>query len=133
MIAGIDATLIGFGRGSFVSPIVDQATRTAMARTVLPNTTGSWRPGMFVTAHVLDPLEAPVVVPRSALQRHEGRPVVFVVAGDVFEPRPVTVGQEGRTTAEIRAGLAVGERYAATRSFLVKAELEKAESAEHAH
>jgi cobalt-zinc-cadmium efflux system membrane fusion protein len=126
-VGDVDATI------SFVSPIVDQATRTAMARTVLPNPTGGWRPGMFVTAHVLDPLEAPVVVPRSALQRHEGRPVVFVVAGDAFEPRPVTVGQEGRTTAEIRAGLAVGERYAATRSFLVKAELEKGDGGEHAH
>jgi cobalt-zinc-cadmium efflux system membrane fusion protein len=117
----------------YVSPIVDQATRTATARAVVPNPDGRWRPGRFVTAHVLDPRDAAIVVPRSALQPHEGRPVLFVVAGDGFEPRPVTVGTIGRTTAEIVAGLSLGERYAATNSFLVKAELEKAagEADEH--
>ena len=117
----------------YVSPIVDQATRTAMARAVVPNPDGLWRPGLFVTAHVLDPRDAAIVVPRTALQQHEGRPVLFVAAGDGFEPRPVTVGLIGRTTAEIAAGLSPGERYAATNSFLVKAELEKAagEADEH--
>ena len=117
----------------YVSPIVDQDTRTAMARAVIPNPDGIWRPGLFVTAHVLDPRNAAIAVPRTALQQHEGGAVLFVVAGEAFEPRPVTVGVMGRTTAEIVAGLASGERYAATNSFLVKAELEKgtSEGGEH--
>jgi cobalt-zinc-cadmium efflux system membrane fusion protein len=118
---------------SYVSPIVDQATRTAMARTVLPNAAGAWRPGMFVTAHVLDPLDAAIAVPRTALQRHDGQPVVYVVHGDALEARRVTLGRVGRTTAEITAGLAPGDRYAATRSFLVKAELEKGAAEAHDH
>ena len=53
----------------YVSPVVDQATRTASARVVLPNPNGAWRPGLFVTAHVLDPGRgAPSLVPRTALQ-----------------------------------------------------------------
>jgi membrane fusion protein, heavy metal efflux system len=118
---------------SYVSPIVDQGTRTAMARTVLPNSSGAWRPGMFVTAHVLDPLDAKIAVPRTALQRHDGRSVVYVVHGDAFETRQVTVGRVGRTIAEISAGLDAGDRYAATGSFLIKAELEKGEAGGHQH
>ena len=117
---------------SYVSPIVDQATRTASARVVLPNPDGVWRPGLFVTATVFNPVAADVVIPRRALQTLAGKTVVFVVEDDHFEARPVTVGRVGRSRAEITAGLAPGERFADERSFLVKAELAKGE-AEHEH
>ena len=112
------------GTVSFVSPILDQATRTAIARVVLPNPTGTWRPGLFVTARVLDPQDAAVVVPRVALQRMGGAPVVFVVDGEHVVPRPVRLGRSGRQFAEITHGLAAGERYADDGTFLLKAELE---------
>lgn len=116
---------IGDGEGSisYVSPVLDQATRTAIARVVLANPDGRWRPGLFVTARILDPQPAAVVVPRSALQRIDGRTVVFVVHDDEAEPRPVRVGRTGRRQAEIVAGLAAGERYASDGTFLLKAEL----------
>jgi cobalt-zinc-cadmium efflux system membrane fusion protein len=120
------------GSVSYVTPIVDQVTRTATARVVLPNPDGSWRPGLFVMATVFDPAEVNVAVPREALQRHDGHPVVFVVEDDRFVPRRVAVGRIGRARVEIAGGLAPGERYAASGSFLVKAELEKGE-AEHDH
>jgi cobalt-zinc-cadmium efflux system membrane fusion protein len=113
------------GRVSWISPVLDQATRTATARVVLPNPDGRWRPGLFVTAVFEDAAAAAVVVPRIALQRHDGAAVVFVAADGVFAPRPVTVGRLGRTSAEILAGLRAGERVAAANSFLIKAELEK--------
>jgi cobalt-zinc-cadmium efflux system membrane fusion protein len=120
------------GTVSYVSPIVDQATRTATARVVLPNPDGRWRPGMFVTALVLEPIAVPVVVPRSALHSVDGRTVVFVVHEERFVARPVAVGRLGRTTAEVLTGVAIGDRIAADGSFLVKADLAKGE-AEHAH
>lgn len=120
------------GTVSYVSPIVDQATRTATARVVLPNPDGVWRPGLFVTATVFNPVHAAVVVPRRALQTLEKRTVVFVVDADRFEARPVTVGRIGRSRAEITSGLSSGERLADERSFLVKAELAKGEF-EHDH
>ncbi len=120
------------GPVSYVAPIVDQATRTAMARVVLPNPDGTWRPGVFVTATVYDPAPAPVVIPRRALQRIEGTPTVFVVEGEHFVPRTVGVGRVGRTRLEVTAGLRPGERYADERSFLVKAELAKGDAA-HEH
>lgn len=120
------------GAISYITPVVDQATRSATARIVIPNEGGEWRPGLFVTVTILRPAPAPVVIPKRAIQRFEGKPVVFVAAGDRFAPRPVTVGRTGRTTAEITAGLEAGERFADDRAFLVKAELGKGEAG-HEH
>jgi cobalt-zinc-cadmium efflux system membrane fusion protein len=120
------------GTISYITPVVDQPTRTATARVVLPNPDGIWRPGMFVNAHVLDPAPADIVVPRSALQFVAEVPVVFVETDDGFAPRPITIGRAGDTHVEVVEGLAPGERFVATNSFLLKAELGKGET-EHEH
>ncbi len=117
---------------SYVSPIIDQETRTAIARAVVPNDDGSWRPGTFVVATMEELVAVPLAVPCHALQTFEGRTTVFVAEGDRFEPRPVTVGVQGRTRVEITSGLTAGERVADEAAFLVKAELEKGEAG-HAH
>jgi cobalt-zinc-cadmium efflux system membrane fusion protein len=118
----------GAGTISYIAPVVDQATRTATARVVLPNAEGMWRPGLFVTATVLTPEHAAIVVPRRALQTLDGNPVVFVDEAGRFAPRRVTVGSVGRTMVAIRDGVAAGERVADEHSFLVKAELAKGEA-----
>jgi cobalt-zinc-cadmium efflux system membrane fusion protein len=120
------------GRVAYIAPVVDQATRTASARVVLPNPDGAWRPGLFVAATVFNPIPADVVVPRRAIQTMDGKPVVFVAEDERFAPRPVTLGRAGRTKVEIVSGLAAGDRFADERSFLVKAELGKG-MAEHHH
>jgi membrane fusion protein, heavy metal efflux system len=120
------------GHVSYIAPVVDQATRTAGARVVLPNPEGTWRPGLFVTVTVLNPVEAPVVVARKAIHTFEDASVVFVVDGDHFEPRRVVLGRKGRAKVEIAAGLSPGDRFAEEGSFLVKAELGKS-AAGHEH
>jgi cobalt-zinc-cadmium efflux system membrane fusion protein len=117
---------------SYLTPVVDEPSRTAIARVVLANTGGEWRPGLFVTARLVEPAEAAVVAPRSALQRIDGRTSVFVETAEGFAVRAVTVGREGERLAEIVSGLAAGERVASENSFLLKAELGKG-AAEHAH
>ncbi len=119
------------GRIGYLTPVLDPTTRTATARVELANPSGEWRPGMFVTAAVLDPIAAAVTVPVDALQTLEGQPTVFVVDTDV-SPRSVVPGRRGRTRVEIVSGLVAGERIAVTRTFLLKAELGKSE-AEHHH
>ena len=121
---GLEAT----GQVGYISPVVDQATRTASGRVVLPNADGAWRPGLFVTATVTDSSTAPIVIPRRAIHTMHDRPAVFVADGDRFDVRPVQLGRAGRTRVEISGGLAAGERFADQRSFLVKAELGKGEA-----
>lgn len=115
------------GKISFVSPSLDETTRTATARIVLENPQGQWRPGLFVTGMVTGGEEsASVVVPRSALQEVEGKPAVFIQDEDGFEMRAVVLGRTGKDTVEIVEGLKAGERYVSENGFAVKAELNKA-------
>ncbi len=131
-VQSVDGSLDATGRVGYVTPVIDQATRTAVARVVLPNPERLWMPGMFVTGRTVDARSAAVVVPKTAIQTVEGEPAVFVATEDGFSARPVLRGREGETTVEILRGLAPGERIATTNTFLLKSELAKGE-AEHEH
>lgn len=126
----------GEGTIDYVSPILDEHTRTTTARVVLPNGERRWRPGLFVTGRVeLDRIPAAVVVPRTAIQTADGRPVVFVETGDAFAARAVELGRADAENVEVRAGLDAGERYVARGGFVLKAQMSKASfgHAGHAH
>lgn len=107
-----------------VSPVIDGRTRTARARVEIPNTSGHWRPGLFVTASVAsEQTEAAVVVPKGAVQSLEGESVVFVPDGGVFKSVPVVVGRSDGTHVEIERGLGPGEPYVVEGAFALKAEV----------
>ena len=115
------------GTISYVAPVVDERTRTAIARVVLPNPDGRWRPGLFVTGLVtVDKMQASVAVPRSAVQTVGDETVVFVPDSDGLEPRPVRTGRSDRKRIEIVAGLAPADRFVSRGSFILKSEIEKA-------
>jgi cobalt-zinc-cadmium efflux system membrane fusion protein len=114
------------GEIAWVGPLVDEATRTAKARVVLPNPQGTLRPGLFVTAKVaVGSTTAGIVVPKSALQTFEERTVVFVQDEDGLEPRPVELGRQNATQVEILSGLEAGQTYASQGAFTLKAQLSK--------
>jgi cobalt-zinc-cadmium efflux system membrane fusion protein len=123
------------GQISYIAPVVDEETRTATARVVLPNADGVWRPGLFVTARVeVARDDVPLAIPKSALEVLDGRDVVFVEGEEGFEPRPVGIGRRGDQHVEIRAGLTPGDRYVARGGFTVKAELQRGEfTGRHSH
>jgi len=123
------------GTIGYVTPIVDEETRTATARIVLPNRDGSWLPGMFVTGKVVvERAEVPVAVPRTALFTVDDRTVLFVEDEDGFEPKPVTVGRSGEARVEILSGIGPGDRYVSRGGFTLKAELGKESFGDgHAH
>lgn len=124
----IDAVGLGpaaEGTISYVTPSVDPITRTATARVVVPNPERAFLPGMFVTAHTLDRVDAPVTVPRDAVQTIDGQASVFVASQAGFVRRPIAVGRQGTERIEIVSGLVAGERIAVRNTFLLKAELAK--------
>lgn len=113
-------------RIDYISPIVDEATRTASARLIVPNADGTWRPGQFVTGEVqLETVEVPLAVPREAVLTHEDQPVVFVQTDEGFERRAVHTGRSDPRRVEILDGLRVGERLVVKNAFTLKAELGK--------
>jgi cobalt-zinc-cadmium efflux system membrane fusion protein len=124
------------GTIAFVSPALDETTRTATARVVLDNPRGDRRPGLFISALVeTDQATAAVVVPDSALTELDGKTVIFVQTGEGFVPRVVRRGRSTSQAVEILEGLAEGERYAATNVLALKAETNRAalEHAGHVH
>jgi cobalt-zinc-cadmium efflux system membrane fusion protein len=126
-------SLQAVGTLAYVGPLVGDATRTAKARLILPNTDGNWRPGLFVEVQVLESeAEVPLAVRAEALQTWRDGPAVFARYGDQFEVRPLVLGQRDSAYAEVRAGLLPGTRYATANSFVLKAELGKA-GATHDH
>lgn len=123
-----DKTFSAKGIIDYVGPVVNEDTRTGLARITLANPNGKWKAGMFITAHVTtDTNVVPVAVKRSALQTLDGEIVVFVKGPEGFEPRPVTLGQQDTQFSEVLFGLEAGESYVSEGSFVVKAQKEKAE------
>jgi cobalt-zinc-cadmium efflux system membrane fusion protein len=79
---------------------------------------------LFVNALVLmGDKDAPVVIPKAALQKIGDETVVFVEEGDGFEPVPVSVGHDDGANVEIRSGLSNGQRYVVQGSFELKSQI----------
>jgi cobalt-zinc-cadmium efflux system membrane fusion protein len=113
----------------FVSPLLDKETRAARVVASIDNAAGKWRPGLFVTAEIpTDQAPAAIVVPKTALQTVKGDTVVFVRTENGFEVRTIGVGRQDARLVEVTEGLAAGERVATTNTFVLKAELGKAEA-----
>ncbi len=114
------------GKISYVSPMVDEVTRTAVAILELNNENGQWRPGSFVAGLVaMEARSVPRLIRKSALQTIEGEMVVFVETTEGFKPQKVWVARGNEVDVEIVAGLAVGRRYVVEGAFTLKAQLAK--------
>jgi len=134
---GQDVTLLSGATGPrvqakivFISPLLDKDTRSARVVAAFDNPRHAWRPGAFVTAEI--PLEeqgAGIVIPKMALQVVQGEQIVFVRREGGFEARKVVTGRADDSAIAIASGLLRGERIATSNTFVLKAELGKAEAA----
>ena len=120
---------------TYVGALVDEQTRTGIARVVLPNTKGQWRPGLFVTAELTAREEAvAIAVPKTALQTMEGQNYLFIKTNEGFEPIPVTIGKSDDRQVELLSGLTKGQEYVEEGAFSLKAQLSKSEFGDgHGH
>jgi cobalt-zinc-cadmium efflux system membrane fusion protein len=121
------------GRLTYVGSLVGEQTRSAKAYVLISNPDGRWRPGLFVTVHLIEEeATVPVAVRADAIQQFRDWDVVFIQVGNLFEVRPVKLGRRDRERVEVIAGLSAGDRYVSKNSYILKAELEKA-GATHEH
>jgi cobalt-zinc-cadmium efflux system membrane fusion protein len=117
----------------YVSPTVEETTRSATARVVIDNTNGQWHPGEFINVKVsVSQYAVDLVIPRSAIQLIEGKAVVFVQTHEGFEARHVETGRSDPSHIEILSGLKAGEKYVSENAFVLKAEMGKG-SFSHGH
>jgi len=116
---------------SYISPFGLENTQTTLARAVVPNDNGQFRPGLFINGDVIiSETHVPVAVKASAVQTLQDKPVVFIQGSKGFELREVTIGERDDEHVEIKSGVAAGEKYAAENSFLLKSELARPEPGE---
>ncbi|MFQ5688041.1 MAG: efflux RND transporter periplasmic adaptor subunit [Candidatus Scalindua sp.] len=123
-------------RIDYITPFVEESTRTATARVILDNYEGDWHPGAFVSGKVIiDEFEVGISAPRTALLVIQEKNVIFVKTDDGFEPRQVTQGRKDEENIEILSGLNRGEHYISRGGFTLKSELGRSslEGGGHAH
>lgn len=106
-------------------------TRTLLVRGVVANTAGKLKPEMLASVTVEGPQTMPaVVVPDSAVQLVDGKPVVFLArpdgkGGARFSARPVDVASRANGRVVVTRGLARGDVVVTRGAFAVKAQLKK--------
>ena len=109
-------------RVEFVYPTVTERTRTLRVRMTAANGSGALRPGLFGSAAFDVDGDDVISVPRDAVVDTGRQQHVFVLNGDRFEPRVVTVGVQLADRIEIREGLKEGEQIVAAGVFLLDSE-----------
>jgi cobalt-zinc-cadmium efflux system membrane fusion protein len=121
------------GTISYISPTIDEHTRTGLARVIVDNRNGEWRPGQFVKGSVsIEEHPVPVLIPRTAVLTHEGKTVVFVQTDEGFTLRPVLLGHSDATHYEVESGLRPGEIFVTRNAISLKAEMNKGSFGGHA-
>lgn len=116
-----------------VLPLASATSQTVVARALLPNTQGEWRPGMAVNAEVtLAERQVPLAVKTAGLQRFRDFTVVFAQVGDTYEVRMLELGERDGEWVEVLGGIDPGTPYVVEQSFLIKADIEKS-GASHDH
>ncbi|MBS1151470.1 MAG: putative cation efflux system protein czcB [Myxococcaceae bacterium] len=115
------------GKVGLISPVVDAQSRTVRVRVDLPNPDRSLRAGTFFRAQLeVAAAHQALLVPREAVQRAQGRPLVFVRKSNaLFEPVSVELGAGNDQQVEIVRGLSAGDEVVTTGAFLLKTEILK--------
>jgi cobalt-zinc-cadmium efflux system membrane fusion protein len=106
------------GRLSFVSPIVDPATRTVEVRMDLANQRGLLKPDELASMTLTGHTERKLTVPNAAVVREDNQDYVFVQAAEQkYILRSVTLGEEENDRRVVLSGVAEGEKIVTEGAF----------------
>ncbi len=121
------------GKVAYIGDVVDPQNRTVSLRVEVPNPSRRLKPGMFATAEVVasGTVAKAIVIPSSAIQKIERKPVAFVWQSDgSFAKKELQLGKEMSGRVEVKSGLTDGEQVVVEGSFTLKSELLKGTLAE---
>jgi Cu(I)/Ag(I) efflux system membrane fusion protein len=111
------------GKVSWISPVLDEKTRTAKIRLEVPNREFILKPEMYANAEIDIDAGRKLAVPYEAVMDSGLRKIVFLDKGEGrFEPAEVKIGNRFDGHYEVLAGLSPGERILASASFLLDSE-----------
>ncbi|MCC6812394.1 MAG: efflux RND transporter periplasmic adaptor subunit [Deltaproteobacteria bacterium] len=111
------------GTVDYIFPDIEPETRTARARVVVDNKSGSLLFGMYANVSLERDLGEALVVPDAAVLNTGERKIAIVRSTETtFEPREVKVGPRVGNELVILDGLKEGESVVTRASFLIDAE-----------
>lgn len=114
------------GKVTYISDVLDPATRAAKVRCEVENPRGDLRLGMFGTVSLPTSGQKEVpTIPLTAIQTVGGHQLVFVREGERIEPREIRLGTTANGRAEVKKGVNTGEFVATEGSFALKSQMLK--------
>ncbi len=114
----------------FIDPNLNEATRTAKVRVILPNRERALLHKQTGVARVRLEVPALLIVPRSAVLQHGAEPIVFVEQTDrAYLARRVRLGRVGDQTVEVLDGLKEGERVVSEGGLILDGQAQLARAA----
>jgi RND family efflux transporter MFP subunit len=103
------------GRIAYVSPSVDQATRTFAVEALVENADRQLKPGFFAKGVVLTRVDAEVLaVPDDAISTLAGVSTVYVIDGGKARQQQIVIGARQDKMVEVTSGLKGNETLATT-------------------
>ncbi|MCC6549310.1 MAG: efflux RND transporter periplasmic adaptor subunit [Ignavibacteriaceae bacterium] len=107
---------------SFISPVVDNASRSVKVRVALSNN-GSLRANDFVTVTFTAAQKTGITVPINAVVRTGNEDIVWIQTGDeTFKPRRVQLGQRTGEFYSVISGLSEGDKIVINGVYLLDSE-----------
>jgi membrane fusion protein, multidrug efflux system len=98
------------GEVTAIDPRVDAVNRTVAVRAVVPNPSGTLRPGLFVTVRLtLGENQRALLIPEEAVFLRQEKSLVFQIDGRTARLKEVTLGSRERGMAHARTGLNEGD------------------------
>lgn len=120
------------GKVAFISPVLDDTTRTVRVRVELDNPEGKLRPNMFVNAAIKVPLGESVVIPETALLDSGDTQVVFLAQNDrTFVRREVAAGYYANGYVQIKRGVEAGDYVVSAAAFLIDSQTKLGDFSSH--
>lgn len=115
------------GTITYVSDVLDPATRTMRLRVTVPNPDHMLKPEMFATVRVYaEPNPDALTIPLAAVQNGPNGKMAFVRRGErEFEVRNIKLGLERGDLVTVGEGLSEGEPVVTRGSFMLKSEMER--------
>jgi Cu(I)/Ag(I) efflux system membrane fusion protein len=115
---------------AFIDPTLNEMTRTAKVRVVLPNPDRALLHKQTGFARVRLSVPNVLLAPRTAVLQHGGGPVVFLQQADrAFHARRVQLGRTGDEFVEILGGLQAGDRVVTEGGLLLDGQAQLARAA----